>query len=464
MNGGLWREHLPWREPELVVEAVARHVGSQGLVWLDGDGSDLGRWGRLGFAPQASICCRGLPGAALGEDPFAALAQLEEQLHSSTIHSSWMGWLAYEAGAWVEPGGHWKDPAMAVLWAAGFSHELVFDLQQRQLWLEARSGVTKQQELLETLRSLIAALPLEPPGVADHPDAANGPEGIGRQWQWQWHTDRSQFADQVEQIRRWIAAGDLFQANLTSCCETILPASRASRGDEALMLYRQLRRHCPAPFGGLAIGCDQAAGEAVLCSSPERFLQRHPDGLVETRPIKGTRPRHQDQRADGLAAAELVSSPKDRAENVMIVDLLRNDLGRVCQPGSIHVPQLVGLESYRQVHHLTSVIEGRIPVDLGIATLLQACWPGGSISGAPKIRACQRLGELEPVARGAYCGSLFRLGHDGSFDSNIIIRSLLLKDRSLRAHAGCGIVADSDPEGEADEMGWKIEPLLSALA
>jgi para-aminobenzoate synthetase component I len=148
----------------------------------------------------------------------------------------------------------------------------------------------------------------------------------------------------------------------------------------------------------------------------------------------------------------------------MIVDLLRNDLGRVCQPGSIQVPQLVGLESYRQVHHLTSVVRGQLGDGLSAIDLLRACWPGGSITGAPKIRACQRLHGLEPVPRGPYCGSLFRLGADGQFDSSILIRSLLLRGQRLRAHAGCGIVADSDPAAEAEELGWKLQPLLEALA
>jgi para-aminobenzoate synthetase component 1 len=185
---------------------------------------------------------------------------------------------------------------------------------------------------------------------------------------------------------------------------------------------------------------------------------------VETRPIKGTRPRHPNPERDADAAADLVCSPKDRAENVMIVDLLRNDLGRVCTPGSIQVPQLVGLESYRQVHHLTSVVQGQLRPGLTAIDLLRACWPGGSITGAPKIRACQRLHGLEPVPRGPYCGSLFRLDSDGSFDSSILIRSLLLRGQRLRAHAGCGIVADSDPTAEAEELGWKLQPLLEALA
>ena len=148
----------------------------------------------------------------------------------------------------------------------------------------------------------------------------------------------------------------------------------------------------------------------------------------------------------------------------MIVDLLRNDLGRVCEPGSVRVPQLVGLESYAQVHHLTSVVTGQLQAGRSWADLLEACWPGGSITGAPKVRACQRLAELEPVARGPYCGSLLRRDWDGSFDSNILIRTLLLKDQQLRCHAGCGIVADSDPQAEAEEMGWKLHPLLEALA
>jgi para-aminobenzoate synthetase component 1 len=232
----------------------------------------------------------------------------------------------------------------------------------------------------------------------------------------------------------------------------------------ALPLFERLRQHCPAPFAGLVVAGDEARGEAVISASPERFLQVNSTGHVETRPIKGTRPRHGDPERDADLAAELVCSSKDRAENVMIVDLLRNDLGRSCRPGSIHVPQLVGLESYANVHHLTSVVTGELRPERSWVDLLRACWPGGSISGAPKLRACQRLAELEPVARGPYCGSLLRRDWDGSLDSSILIRTLLLKDRELRLQAGCGIVADSDPEAEAEELGWKLHPLLEALA
>ena len=203
--------------------------------------------------------------------------------------------------------------------------------------------------------------------------------------------------------------------------------------------------------------------EALLSCSPERFLQVDAMGRVQTRPIKGTRPRHDDPDQDADLAAELVCSDKDRAENVMIVDLLRNDIGRVCQPGSIQVPQLVGLESFASVHHLTSVVEGQLRDELSWVDLLEACWPGGSISGAPKLRACQRLHELEPTSRGPYCGSLIRVDWDGSLDSNILIRTLMRRGEQLRAHAGCGIVADSNPDNEADELMWKLQPLLRAL-
>jgi para-aminobenzoate synthetase component 1 len=443
MSGLAWRRQpLPWRQPLLVVKALAHHYGPAGLVWLDGNDSPLAGIGRLGVAPHQQLVCRGLPGEAQANDPFIAL----ETMARSGGH--WMGWLAYEAGAWVEPAAHWRSSPMASLWAARHDPVLAIDAQGQQLWLEG-----SESQLMAELTALIEALP---PGAVAAPLASPGPIPLHR---WQWHTSRQGYAEQVDQIRARIAAGDLFQANLTACCEHQLQAE-----PDLLALYGRLRQRCPAPFGGLAIAAGEAAGEAVLSASPERFLQLDGQGWVETRPIKGTRPRHAEAGADADAAADLITSPKDRAENVMIVDLLRNDLGRVCRPGSVAVPQLVALESYAQVHHLTSVVRGQLRPDANLVQLLRSCWPGGSISGAPKIRACQRLGELEPVPRGPYCGSLFRLTPTGEFDSSILIRSLFVRGRSLRAHAGCGIVADSDPAGEAEELGWKLQPLLDALA
>lgn len=431
------RRSLPWQEPWALTLRLARQLGPEGLVLLEGDGSPLGRQAVLGLEPLEVVECRGVPGGPEAADPFASLAAM------AASGGSWLGWLAYEAGAWVEPATHWPAPEMAVLWAARHDPLLRFDRLERHCWLEGQDP-----RRLAALEARILALdaedlPADPPWPGLDPD------------QWHWHTSSAGFEEGVRRLRRWIASGDLFQANLTLCRSCDLPAP-----PDPLALYGRLRRHCPAPFSGLAV----AGAEAVVSASPERFLRLDGQGLVQTRPIKGTRPRGATPEADARSAAALVCDPKDRAENVMIVDLLRNDLGRVCRPGSIRVPQLVALESYAQVHHLTSVVEGRLREGASVVDLLRACWPGGSISGAPKVRACQRLHELEPVPRGPYCGSLFHLGVDGCFDSNILIRSLMVRGNHLRVHAGGGIVADSDPAAEAAEMGWKLLPLLEALA
>ena len=447
------RLERPWIPPPLLARALVERWGAEGLIWLDGDGTPLGRWATLAADPLEQKCRRGLPGEQGSSDPFSALEELGP--------GHWTGWLSYEAAAWAEPARHWKDDTMASLWIARHDPVLRCDLVARRLWIV---GVDRQrlQAMADWLDSLDPA--------ADDPDSAGAP---GHQPQqalaiphaaWHWHTDAARFAAGVARIREWIASGDLFQANLTACCSALLPPGVPSGAAAALPLFERLRQHCPAPFAGLVVAGDEARGEAVISASPERFLQVNSTGHVETRPIKGTRPRHGDPERDADLAAELVCSSKDRAENVMIVDLLRNDLGRSCRPGSIHVPQLVGLESYANVHHLTSVVTGELRPERSWVDLLRACWPGGSISGAPKLRACQRLAELEPVARGPYCGSLLRRDWDGSLDSSILIRTLLLKDRELRLQAGCGIVADSDPEAEAEELGWKLHPLLEALA
>jgi para-aminobenzoate synthetase component 1 len=431
------KRSLPWQEPWALTLGLAHQLGSEGLVLLEGDGSALGRHAVLGIDPLELVECRGLPNQPGALDPFASLAAM------ASGGGSWLGWLAYEAGAWVEPAPHWPDPEMAMLWAARHDPLVHFDRAERRCWLE---GGDPQR--LAAMEARILALEGAPP-IADPPWPGLPPSA------WRWRTTPEAYQDGVRHLRRWIAEGDLFQANLTLCREIAL-----AEAADPLALHGRLRRHCPAPFSGLAV----ARGEAVISASPERFLKLDAEGWVQTRPIKGTRPRGGTPEEDGAAAAALVSDPKDRAENVMIVDLLRNDLGRVCRPGSIQVPQLVGLESYAQVHHLTSVVEGRLRPGAGVVELLRACWPGGSISGAPKVRACQRLHALEPVPRGPYCGSLFRLGADGQFDSNILIRSVMAHGRQLRVHAGGGIVADSDPAAEAAEMGWKLLPLLDALA
>jgi len=263
---------------------------------------------------------------------------------------------------------------------------------------------------------------------------------------------RAEYLAAVRRVVDYIQAGDCFQVNLAQrlLCR--------AEGRGPLDLYASLRERNAAPFGGLYAAEDFV----VASSSPERFL-RVRCGEVETRPIKGTRPRGATPAADAAIRAELSGSVKDRAENVMIVDLLRNDLGRVCGYGTIHVPAVCHVESYRYVHHLVSEVRGRLRPDCRRVDLLKAAFPGGSVTGAPKIRAMEIIAELEPTARGPYCGSLGYLGFDGSMDSNILIRTLIGSGGHLQFPVGGGIVADSVPEEEYEETLHKAAGLLRAL-
>jgi para-aminobenzoate synthetase component 1 len=256
----------------------------------------------------------------------------------------------------------------------------------------------------------------------------------------------------VRRIIEYIRAGDVFQVNLS---QRLLHPVRSTAAD----LYCRLRVSSPAPFSAYFDG-----GPWQLCSaSPERFL-RVESGHVETRPIKGTRPRSADLPTDRRTADELLSSAKDRAENVMIVDLLRNDLSRSCRPDSIRVTQMCGLESYLSVHHLVSVIEGRLRNGRGPLDLLQTCLPGGSVTGAPKIRAMEIISELEPTVRGAYCGALGYIGLDGRMDTSVLIRTITAAGGWWQLPVGGGIVAQSDPDAEYAETWHKAASLLRAIA
>ena len=258
----------------------------------------------------------------------------------------------------------------------------------------------------------------------------------------------------MEAVRRaveYIHAGDCFQVNLS---QRLL--HRADR--HPLELYRRLRECNAAPFAAYF-----DLGDFVIASaSPERFL-RVENGEVETRPIKGTRPRGATPEEDRRQIYDLMHSAKDRSENVMIVDLLRNDLGRVCSYGSIHVPAVCRLETYEHVHHLVSEVRGRLRPDMGPVDLLRAAFPGGSVTGAPKVRAMEIIAELEPTARGPYCGSLGYIGFDGSMDTNILIRTFTIGRGWMQFPVGGGVVADSDPEDEYAETLHKAEGLLRAL-
>jgi para-aminobenzoate synthetase component 1 len=250
----------------------------------------------------------------------------------------------------------------------------------------------------------------------------------------------------------YVHAGDCFQVNLA---QRLL----APLDEHPLQLYARLRQVNPAPFAGYL-----DLGEQVIASaSPERFLLLSEQRVI-TRPIKGTRPRGRTPAEDEQIARELLNSPKDRAENVMIVDLLRNDLGRICRFGSVQVEALCRLESYPTVHHLVSEVVGTLRAECGPIDLLRATFPGGSVTGAPKIRAMQIIAELEPTVRGAYCGSLGYISHTGHLDTSILIRTFTAAGGWVQFPVGGGIVADSDPEAEYQETLTKASGLLRALS
>ncbi|KRP47003.1 para-aminobenzoate synthetase component 1 [Pseudomonas libanensis] len=253
-------------------------------------------------------------------------------------------------------------------------------------------------------------------------------------------------------IQDYIQAGDCYQVNFAQ-------RFRAPCIGDPWAAYCALREACPTPFSGFQSLPDDGA---VLSLSPERFV-RISERQVETRPIKGTRPRGLTQEEDAANAAELLASPKDRAENLMIVDLLRNDLGRSCRIGSVKVPELFSLESYPNVHHLVSSVTGILADDKDALDLIAGSFPGGSITGAPKIRAMQIIDELEPTRRGLYCGSLVYLDVRGEMDSSIAIRSLLVKDGQVCCWGGGGIVADSQWQAEYQESLTKVRVLLQTL-
>jgi anthranilate synthase component I len=267
--------------------------------------------------------------------------------------------------------------------------------------------------------------------------------------------DPGQYLARVRRAKEYVAAGDVYQANLSRGWRVEL--AQAGQG-AAAALYQRLCRANPAPFAALA----QWQGASIISSSPERLV-RVSGRQVDTRPIAGTRPRSRRAGDDLHEMQALAAHPKERAEHIMLIDLERNDLGRVCQAGSVEVNELMSIESYQHVHHIVSNVRGRLRTDVTPLGALRAVFPGGTITGCPKFRCMQIIAELEGAGRGAYTGSLGYLTRDGRMDLNILIRTMTLCGCELGFRAGAGIVADSDPERELEETRAKARGLLAAL-
>ena len=440
----LWAAQLraEWREPAEVLSAFADEPWTLGLV--SGGQDDRGRWSYLARAPDAILTVA--PGDP--RDPFGALSDLlgppaPALADGPPFQGGVVGLACYELADRVEALGLRRQASWPDMVAARYLAVLAFDRQERQVLAIGRGA--RPDEADARARAALAWLEPAPRAVYR-----------GKLTDGLLNSDGEAYEAAVADVVARIHAGEIFQANIARSW-----TGRLLAGSTPFDLFARLIDQSAAPFAAYL----RLPGLALVSNSPERFV-RVREKMVETRPIKGTRPRGRTSEQDGLLADELLASEKDRAENLMIVDLMRNDLARVCAPGSVRAPELFAVESFANVHHLVSTVVGRLAAGKGAVDLLASAFPPGSITGAPKVQAMKTIAALE-TPRGPYCGSLFWAGFDGSFDSSVLIRTAAFVEEpggwSLEARAGAGIVADSDPHAERLETEAKIAALARAL-
>ena len=363
-----------------------------------------------------------------------------------------VGFIGYEMGRHLERLPQRLDDSTDIpdMVMAFYDLVLAFDLVERRCWILSSGfpevGEPRLARAQERASAMAARLASPPPPIVSHEPLRGD---------WTPDLSRLDYEARVERILDHIRAGDIYQANMTMSHRMSRSSNTSASG-----IYRRLRARSPAPFAAY-LGCGPRL--SIASASPERFLRLDRTGLIETRPIKGTRPRGSTPAEDDHERQALRTSVKDQAENLMIVDLMRNDLGRVAEIGSVRVPTLHEVESFATVHHLVSTVTAQLVPGIGPIGLLRACFPGGSITGAPKKRAMEIIDAVETSRRGPYCGMIGWIGFDGAMDSSIVIRTLTITPDWLIAQAGGGIVADSDPAAEYEEMMVKIRPLLRAV-
>jgi para-aminobenzoate synthetase component I len=479
------------------IEVVTRFLDLPYLLFLDsatgaalagGDGHQLGRYSFLAADPALVVRSKGqttevggpgIPWATVEGDALVTARELLAPFAAAPVsglppfQGGAAGYLGYDYGAVLErlPAPRYDDLGIHDVVLGLYDWVIAWDHRLETAWIvssglletgPAREARARQRLDLVRERLRGPARPARPtPGVASargtSQEAPSYPvlgveaaEPIGLRSTF---THRG-YLDAVARVRDYIVAGDIFQANLSQRFQAPLV-------EPAFDLYARLRRGNPAAFAAfLDYGQVQ-----VMSASPERFLHLDQNGRhVETRPIKGTRPRGLGPMHDAALGRALSESDKDRAENVMIVDLLRNDLSRVCRPGTVRVPELFALEQHPTVHHLVSTVVGELDPGADAIDLLRAAFPGGSITGAPKVRAMEIIAELEPSRRGVYCGAIGYISTTGALDTSIVIRTYLALRGRVYFQAGGGIVADSDPELEYRETLDKARALIGALA
>ena len=409
----------------------------------------LGRFDILFLSPGDELVLQGSgelngPGVTADEGFLDALDRWWSEEASVSPNAQlpflggWFLYLGYELAAEIEPALKLQhDAVLPVAFAVRCTAALIYDHEESSCFLVRESnGSANVSQLRRDVRELHA-----PPNIRARMIGAVSEEEPG------------QFIEAMQRAQRYIAAGDVYQANLSRGWSAEIDDDVCSSD-----IYASLCDENPAPFAGIA----HWHGKEIVSSSPERLLAIR-DGIASTRPIAGTRPRSADSEHDATLSSELFAHPKELAEHVMLIDLERNDLGRICTPGSVEVDEMMVLESYAHVHHIVSNVRGQLRDDIRPGQAIAAVFPGGTITGCPKVRCMEIIAELEKGPRGAYTGSFGYLNRDGSLDLNILIRTMVKQGSELTLRAGAGIVADSDAAAELEETRAKAKGMLNAL-
>ncbi len=415
-------------------------AGLPWAAWLDSGG--MARFDILTAAPHHT---RVLDDTAAGSDPFALLRdELGERISPQAdvpFAGGALGYWSYDLARSLMnlPCSTQNVEHLPVMAIGIYDWALLLDHQEHTARLVSHQRFSETAQLLPQILQRLQS------------ESALPADTFSVQGKVRCNFSKGGYAAAFATVQGYLQSGDCYQINLAQ-------RFSASASGDALGAYLKLRELSPAPYSAFL----DFPGVQILCASPERFI-RVQSGMVETKPIKGTRPRDSDPVRDRQLADELSRHPKDRAENLMIVDLLRNDLGKSCKPGSVRVPRLFEVESYANVHHLVSTVQGELAEGCEALDVLRGCFPGGSITGAPKLRAMQIIEQLEPNRRGVYCGAIGYVGFDGNMDSNIVIRTLVYGDGEIRCWAGGGIVADSQCDAEYQETLDKASAMLELL-
>ncbi len=409
------------------------------LLQSTAPGGSLGRYDILFAYPGETLIAGDEPGFLEALDERWRELRVAGQHVDLPFRGGWFLYLGYELAAEIEPGlALAQDPVLPAAFAVRCPTALIYDHEAAVCHLVCETpDCINRDQLLTDIDALDRNRPVATASVLSVTEE-----------------DSVTFTDAVLRAKEYISAGDVYQANLSRQW-----SAKVSPGVDASDIYAALCESNPGPFAGMARWQDTE----IISSSPERLLQIR-DGIASTRPIAGTRPRSIDAGADEDLSAELFAHPKELAEHVMLIDLERNDLGRVCAAGTVEVNELMVLESYAHVHHIVSNVQGRLRNDITPGQAIAAVFPGGTITGCPKVRCMEIISELERGPRGAYTGSFGYLNRDGSLDLNILIRTMVMNDDSVTFRAGSGIVADSDPGAELEETRAKAEGMLRAIS